>query len=174
MTLSNTSDGGLYLRCKDDWNFIHSIDSHQMVEYLCASLEYFQSNIFLTFTYNTRNVFCKKPIREWLDDKNGQIIFPIVIHTLFYQQEIKRALHQSALCLFLRVLEEVSAVFNHYFRNSPSLSFLNMLQVFDCKEYQADAGNLSYIHLLGKTCQLYEQSRTELFDLIRNNVVDRI
>ena len=49
-----------------------------------------------------------------------------------------------------------------------------MLAVFDCKEYQSDVRNLSHIHLLGKICQLSEQSRTELFDLIRNNVVDII
>ena len=51
---------------------------------------------------------------------------------------------------------------------------MKMLAVFACKEYQADVGNLSHIHLLGKHCQIYEQSQTELFDLIRNNVVDRI
>ena len=45
-----------------------------------------------------------------------------------------------------------------------------MLAVFTCKEYQSDVGNISYIHLLGKLCQISEQSRTELFDLIRNNV----
>ena len=42
-----------------------------------------------------------------------------------------------------------------------------MLAVFTRKEYQADAGN-------GKICQLSEQSRTGMFDLMRNNVVDII
>ena len=69
MTLSNTTAGGLYLPCKDDSNFLHYIDSRQMVKNLCASQEYFQWDIFLTFTCNMRNVFGIKQIREWLDDK---------------------------------------------------------------------------------------------------------
>ena len=89
----------------------------------------------------------------------------------FKQQEIKRALNQSASVLFLRVWEEVSAIFIDYLSNITSSLFLKMLVVFVRKEYQADVGNISYIHLLGKFCQLSEQSRTELFDLIRNNVV---
>ena len=39
------------------------------------------------------------------------------------------------------------------------------------KEYQSDIGNISHIHLLGKICQLSNQSQTELFDLIKNDVV---
>ena len=68
MTSSNTAAGGLNLRRKGDSNLIHSIDSHQMVKKLCASQEYFQWDIFLTFNCNTRKHFGKKPIREWLDD----------------------------------------------------------------------------------------------------------
>ena len=49
-----------------------------------------------------------------------------------------------------------------------------MIEVFSHKEYQYDIGHLSHIHLLGKLRQLSEQSRTELFDLISNNVVDII
>ena len=49
-----------------------------------------------------------------------------------------------------------------------------MLAVFYHKEYQSDAGNISHIHLLGKIRQRSEHSRTEVFDLIRNNVVDII
>ena len=49
-----------------------------------------------------------------------------------------------------------------------------MLAVFYCKEYQYDVGNLLHIYLLGKFCKLYEQSWTELFDIISNNVVDII
>ena len=51
---------------------------------------------------------------------------------------------------------------------------MNMLAVFSCKEYQSDVENISHIHLLGNLCQLSEQSRTELFDLISNNVVNII
>ena len=54
MTSSNTTAGGLDLRCKDDSIFLHSIDSCQMVKNLCASQEYYQWDIFLTFTCNTR------------------------------------------------------------------------------------------------------------------------
>ena len=43
---------------------------------------------------------------------------------------------------------------------------MNMISVY--------SGNISPIHLLGELCQLSEQSQTELFDLIRNNVVDII
>ena len=49
-----------------------------------------------------------------------------------------------------------------------------MLAVFALKEYQYDVGNISQIHLLGKLRKIYEQSHTELFDLIRNTVVDII
>ena len=51
---------------------------------------------------------------------------------------------------------------------------MEILAVFSCKEYQADVGNISHIYLIGKLRQLSEQSQTELFDLIRNNVVDII
>ena len=51
---------------------------------------------------------------------------------------------------------------------------MKILEVFSRKEYQADVRNISHIHLLGKLRKLSEQSRTELFDLIRNNVVDII
>ena len=49
-----------------------------------------------------------------------------------------------------------------------------MLAVFDLKEYQADVGSISHIHLLGKLRQLSELSQTELFYFIRNNVIDII
>ena len=49
-----------------------------------------------------------------------------------------------------------------------------MLSVFARKEYQSDVENISHIHIPGKIRQLYEQSRTELFDLISNNAVDII
>ena len=65
MTSSNA--GSLDLRGKDDSSFLHSIDSRQMVKNLCASQEYFQWDIFLTFTCNMRKHFGTKPIREWLD-----------------------------------------------------------------------------------------------------------
>ena len=54
MTSSNTAAGELDLRCKDDSNFLHSIDSHQMAKHLCASQEYFQWDILLTFTFIIR------------------------------------------------------------------------------------------------------------------------
>ena len=49
-----------------------------------------------------------------------------------------------------------------------------MLAVLTCKYYQSDVGNILYIHLLGKLRQISEQSRTELFDIISNRVVDII
>ena len=51
---------------------------------------------------------------------------------------------------------------------------MDMLELFARKEYQADVVNISHIHLLGKLFQLSEHSGTELFDLIRYNVVDII
>ena len=68
VTSSNTEAGGLDLRCKDDSNFLCSVDSHQMGEILCASQEYFQWDIYLKFNCNTRKKIATKPIREWLDD----------------------------------------------------------------------------------------------------------
>ena len=49
-----------------------------------------------------------------------------------------------------------------------------MPEVFACKKYQYDVGNLSHINLLGKLRQLYKHSWTELFNLIKHNVVDII
>ena len=49
-----------------------------------------------------------------------------------------------------------------------------MLAVFYHKEYQADVGNILHVRLLGKLSKIYEQFQIELFDLIRNNVVDII
>ena len=63
---------------------------------------------------------------------------------------MKRALHPSASGLFLRVWEEVRAIFIDYLRYSPSSSFINMLSVFDSKEYQTEVRNISHIYLLGK------------------------
>ena len=91
---------------------------------------------------------------------------------IFRQQEMKRALQQYASALFLRVWEEVSAIVIDYLRNSSPIPFLKMLALFSHKLYQAEIGNISYIHLLGKLRQLSEQSQTELFGLIRNNVID--
>ena len=76
MTSSNTAAGGLNLRCKDDSKFLHSIDSHQVVKNVCTSQEYFQWDIFLTFTCNIRKHFGTKPIREWLDDNEFTMHFP--------------------------------------------------------------------------------------------------
>ena len=93
---------------------------------------------------------------------------------MFQQQEMKRALHQYALGLFIQVWEEVSTILIDDIINSPSSPFIKMLSVFSRKEYQANVGNILHIHLPGKNRQLSEQSRTELSDLIRTNVVDFI
>ena len=68
MNLSNTVAVSLDLCCKDDYDFIYSIDSCHMVKNLCASQEYFQWDTFLTFTCNTRKYFDTKTINEWLYD----------------------------------------------------------------------------------------------------------
>ena len=53
ITWSNTTVIGLYLRCKDGLNFIHSMNCRQMVKILCSYQEYFQWGIFRTLTCNT-------------------------------------------------------------------------------------------------------------------------
>ena len=94
----------LYLRYKDDSNFLHSIDRHQTVKILCASQEYFQWDIFLTFTCNSRKHLGTKPIREWLCD-NEQTMNFTNWDTYYFcqQQQIKRALYQSDLGLFVKI-----------------------------------------------------------------------
>ena len=69
MTSSNTAASGLDLLCEGDSNFLHSVDSRQMVKKLCASQEDFQWDIFLIFTCDMREKIGTKPIREWLDNK---------------------------------------------------------------------------------------------------------
>ena len=105
---------------------------------------------------------------------NVQCIFMIGKHTIFLEARNKIDLHQSGSGLFLRVWEEVSAIFIDDLGNIPSIPFMKILEVFSRKEYQADVRNISHIQLLGKNCQLSEQSQTEMFDLIRNNVADII
>ena len=93
---------GLYLRCKDDSNLLHSIDIHKMVKILCAVQEYFKWDILLTFTCNARNKFVTTPIHEWIYDKKWKFYFLNWGTYYFFQnQEIKRALYQSASGLFL-------------------------------------------------------------------------
>ena len=75
MTSSNTAASGLDLRCRYDSNLFYSIDSCQMFKVVCASQEYFQWDIFLTFTYNMRYFFGTKPICEWIYDNKWTIYF---------------------------------------------------------------------------------------------------
>ena len=106
MTSSNTAANGLDLLSKDDSNFLHSIESRQMVKILCAPLEYFQWDIMTKFTCNMRESFGTKPIREWRDDIVWKINFPNWgTYSFFKQQEIKIALYKSAVVLFIRVRE---------------------------------------------------------------------
>ena len=71
-------------------------------------------------------------------------------------------------------MEEFGTIFIDYLVNIPSSPFMKILAVFGLKEYQSGVGNISHIHLLKKIRQLSEKSRIELFDLIRNNIVDII
>lgn len=175
MTTADDGLGGLDLRAKEDSNFLHSVDSRQMVKNLCSSIEYFEWDVFLTFTCNMRKHFGTRPIREWLDSKEWVKGFPRwKYYTEFQQDEISRAMMQSASGLFLRVWEEVSAIFIDYLSNSSSSPFKKMIAFFARKEYQASIGNLSHIHMLGKIKDMTEDSREFLYDLIRNNVVDLI
>ena len=175
VTSSSTESSGLDLRCKGDSNFLHSINSHQMVKNVYASQEYFQWDIFLTFTCNTRKKIGSKPISEWLYNNKWEMKFPKWgTYSFFCQQEIKISLHQSTSGLFLRVLEEVITIFIDYLIISLLSPFLDILGLFSRKEYQAYIGNISHIHLLEKIRQLYEQSQTKLCDLISDNVVDII
>ena len=80
-----------------------------------------------------KTFWCKR-IREWLDDKEWTMKFTNWDTYYFYQKkEIKRALHQSASVLFLRVWEESGAIFIDYLINIPSIPFMKKLAVFDCK-----------------------------------------
>ena len=64
---------------------------------------------------------------------NVQCIFMIGKHTIFLEARNKIDLHQSGLGLFLRVWEEVSAIFIDYLSNSLSSPFLNILGEFSRK-----------------------------------------
>ena len=175
MTAADDSVGGLDLRSKEDSNFLHSIDSRQMVKNLCSSQEYFPWDFFLTFTCNMRKHFGTKPIREWLDNDEWKQHYPRWESYTFSQQiEIKKSLHQAASGLFLRVWEEVSAIFIDFLGNGEESPFAEMLAAFARKEYQPEAGNLSHIHFLGKLKEMSERARALLMDLIRSNVVDII
>ena len=48
---------------------------------------------------------------------------------------------------------------------------MKIITVFDFKYYQPDIGKFSQTLLLGEICHISKQSQTELFGLIRNNVV---
>ena len=97
----------------------------------------------------------KKPILEWLDDNKWTTHFPNWdTYSFFQQQEIKTALHQYALGLFLRVWEEVSTIFIGDISNIPASPFMKMLAVFARKEYQAEVGNILHIIYLETSSNL--------------------
>ena len=97
--------------------------------------------------------------------KLGDILF-------FQQEEIKRILHQSPSGLFIRILEEFSAIFIYYIGNSPSIYFLSMIAVFLATNTNLMLGILCASVYLGKNVNFMNNCETELFDLISNNVVD--
>ena len=55
----NTATGCLDLRRKDYSNFLHSIDSRNMVKILCASQEYFHWDVLITFNCSLKNNLVK-------------------------------------------------------------------------------------------------------------------
>ena len=90
MTAANDSVGGLDLRGKEDSNFLHSIDSREMVKNLCSSQEFFEWDVFLTFTCNVRKHFGAKPMQEWLDNDEWKKSHPCWdSYSNFEQEEIK-------------------------------------------------------------------------------------
>ena len=91
MTSTNTSDGGLYLHCRDDSNFINSIDSHQMVK-IYAHLksifnETFSSNLPVTW----ENILIQNHFVNGYMITRVQYIFPIGIDTLFSAAKNKKS-----------------------------------------------------------------------------------
>ena len=98
-----------------------------------------------------RNNFGTRPIGQWLDINAWNKNYP-KFHACspFEQEEIKRAIHEAASGIFLRVWEEVRSIFIKYLCNSESSSFMYILSAFARKKHQSAIGNLSHIHFLGK------------------------
>ena len=147
-----------------------------MVKILCASQEYLQWDIFLIFTCNMRKSFGTKPVLEWLDDNKWKMHFPNWDTYYLFSAEINKK-STTSIC-FGPISTSLGRSQCYFYwisqNNITSSPFMKMLAVFAWKENQSDVGNISHIHLFGKLCQLSEQSQTELFDLIRNNVVNII
>ena len=57
-------DRGLELHRKEDSDFLHSINSYQIVKNLCLSQEYYEWDMFLKFTCNMRKYFSARLIHE--------------------------------------------------------------------------------------------------------------
>lgn len=174
---ADDSLGGLEQRGKDDTSLNNAVDSRQQVLNLCASLVYVMWDFFLTFTCNQKKHFGTSVIRDWLDSeewkKHYEGFYSLPTHQ---QEEIERAMIQSAQGLLLRVWEEVSALFIDLLKRSKNSPFYDAFALFARKEYQQDVGNLSHIHAILKISweKLSEDEKKFVLELVRASVVDII
>lgn len=169
--------GGLEQRGTNDSELNNAVDSRQEVLNLCASLGYFEWDFFLTFTCNQKKHFGTSVIKDWIDGDNWKDSYAHYYNLpIHHQNEISRALIQSAQGLLLRVWEEVSALFIDLLKRSSKSPFFKTFALFARKEYQANEGNLSHIHAMLKVAWhlLRDDEKKFISSLIRASICDVI
>jgi len=174
-TVANDNVGGFEVKGKHESPLIESSDSRQMAKNLCASQEYNEWQLFLTFTCNQKQHFGTKPLREWIDSNKWTMAFDNWNDMNEIQKdEMTTAFQQSSSIPLLRVWEEVSALFIRFLQKAPNSPFKKAAAIFARKEYQSDVGNLSHIHaLLRVNLDEYNGNEQEFVqELIRGSVVE--
>ena len=65
-------------------------------------------------------------------------------------EEVQKEIIQALMSLLLRVWQEVCNLCLDYLKKSPTNPYKKVISLFIRHEYQKDAGNLPYTHLMMK------------------------
>ena len=164
------NDTGLQLN-NAGGSYLHdSIDSKKMVRNLCASQKHHKKTHFITLTCNQKQHFGIRKIKNWIDSEKWIQHIPCFDDLSYeHQNEIRKAIHQSASNRILRNWMEVRKALIEYIHTSICCSFYPVDSIFARDEYQDEEGNLPHIHMIiaVKTWEMDEEQLQNLEELIR-------
>jgi hypothetical protein len=145
----SSSSTGLQLRNEKDTFFSDSIDNRSMVNKLTAAQQYVPTNVFITITANQRLTAGLSHIKRWIDSDGPGENFPgYSMLSANEQQNVRRAIHNSAASLMQRNWLQVRKLLMDYLRNSPEKAAGTIDCMFWRDEYQENEGNLPHVHAL--------------------------